>query len=192
MQTPFFDNYPPKESEHSAIYNTPNSTSLLALALDSCEPEVVWMIHDRGLATSQDINNAWTSVSAGNWKAVMKKKAASAGRVADDKKLDEIRQLLMVFGSFTPPPTPTVGAEGLQWESSIGLGPSPQNSSGGPGRLPPKQQKKGGKGPLAYEQPVSSPQTQANGASSPQPKTSMNGNVRGRGRGRGRGYGRYK
>jgi hypothetical protein len=190
IKTPFFENYPPKESEHAKIYSTSKSTPLLLLALDSHEPEVVWMILDRGLATSQDISNAWTLVSAGNWKATVRKKVASSGRKVDDEKLDEIRHLLMTFGGFTPPPTPKVGAEERNWDSSIGTEPLPQNGRVVPEPQPPKQQKKKEKVSSPPEQPTLNPQP--NGTSTPQPKASSHDSSRGRGRGRGRGRSRGK
>jgi hypothetical protein len=187
MKRPFFENYPPKESEYSAIYSAPKSTSVLHHALNSCEPEVVWMILDKGIANSQDINNAWAWVSAGNWKAMMRKKAAPE---VDDEKLDEIRQLLMTFGGFTPPPTPKVGAEERDWESSNAA--ILQNGSAVPTQPPPLQQKKKQKALLPHTQqsPSSSQPQRNNEASSPQPKVPINGSIRGRGRGRGHGRGR--
>jgi hypothetical protein len=184
MKNPFFENYPPKESEHSAIYSTPAFTSVLLLALDSQEPEVVWMILDQGIAKSQDISNAWTWVSAGNWKATVKKKA---GRKVDDEKLDEIRQLLMAFGGFTPPPTPKVGSEERDWEPSTNAGPVSRNGSAVP------QPKKKQKAPSPQEQQsTSNSQAQANGAPNPHSRASANSNGRGRGRERGRGRARGK
>ncbi|KIM87213.1 hypothetical protein PILCRDRAFT_86249 [Piloderma croceum F 1598] len=188
MNRPFFENYPPKESEHSAIYSTPKSTSVLLLALDSREPEVVWMILDQGIAKLQDISNAWTLVSAGNWKATMLKKKVDGD--IDGEKLDEIRQLLMTFGGFTPPPTPKVGSEDRDWDPSTNTGPLTQNGSA---QTPPSQLKTKQRSPLSPEQQsTSNTQPQFNGTSSPQTKTSANGNARGRGRGRGRARARGK
>jgi hypothetical protein len=184
MKRPFFENYPPKESEHSAIYSTPKSTSVLLLALDSHEPEVVWMILDQGIAMLQDIRNAWTLVSAGNWKAATKK---ADGNV-EGEKLDEIRQLLMTFGGFTPPPTPKVGSEDRDWDPSTNTGPLAQNGSA---QTSPSQKKKKPTSPSSPEQ-LTSNTPQLNGASNPQTKTSANGNPRGRGRGRGRARARGK
>lgn len=184
MKMPFFENYPPKESEHSAIYSTPKSTSVLYLALESQEPEVVWMILDQNIAKSQDISNAWTLVSTGNWKAAMKKKAD--GNI-DGEKLDEIRQLLMTFGGFTPPPTPKVGSEDRDWDPSTNTGSLAQNGSA---QTSPSQQKKKQSSLSSPEQQFTSDtQPQFNGA---QIKTSANGNARGRGRGRGRARARGK
>lgn len=76
------------------------------------------MILDNGIASSQDVNNAWTRVSSGKWKESMKKKLLPGGRKANEQNLDEIRNLLMVFGGFTPPPTPTVGSHDKQWSGS--------------------------------------------------------------------------
>lgn len=111
MRSPFFENYSPKQEEHSAIYVAPDSVSLLLLAIESGEPEVLWMIHEQGLTTTLDIERAWTLVSTPNWKAQALKRATPAGPKRDSQKLHEIRQLLMTFGGFTPPPTPKAEAE---------------------------------------------------------------------------------
>jgi hypothetical protein len=180
---PFFENYPPKESEHSGIYSMPKSTSVLRLAVESCEPEVVWMILNNGIATSRDIGNAWTWVSAGNWKTTMKK----AREKVDDEKLNEIRQLVMTFGGFTPPPTPNVGLEERDREASVNTTPVLQNNSVVPTQAPQPQQDRKQKPPSSHDrQPTSNFPPQRSGASSPQSKASANGKGRGRGRGRGK------
>ena len=153
----FFENYPPKEDEHSTIYSLPPSTSILTLALKSGDPETVWLVLENGLASSQDIDIAWMSVSSASWKAEMRN---SRGKTVDDWKLDEIRQLIMTFGGFTPPPTPKVEAQPRQWESR------PM------------------KGHKSTKSRASSIPTSVSGSSNLQSKAS-NGHGRGRGRGRG-------
>lgn len=182
IKEPFFENYPPKESEHSGIYSAPPSTSVLSLAIDSCEPEVVWMILDNGIPNSQDTSKAWTRVSSGNWKESMKKKSLPGGRKVDDQNLDEIRHLLMVFGGFTPPPTPTVGVHNKQWDSPT---VPPKSGSVVPETKSAQKQKP----PITSKQAPSNSLSQGSGV--PQPKSSSSGGggrgSRGRGRGRGRG-----
>jgi hypothetical protein len=182
IRNPFFENYPPKESEHSAIYCAPKATSVLLLAIDSCEPEVVWMILNNGIASSQDTSNAWSRVSSGNWKELMRK-SLPGGRKVDDQNLDEIRQLLMTFGGFTPPPTPTVGVHDKQWESAT---LPPRGGSSVPEMKSTQQKQK--KPLITSKQASSNPQPQASGA--PPPNSSSNGSGSRGGRGRGRGRGR--
>jgi hypothetical protein len=184
IRNSFFENYPPKESEYSAIYRAPKATSVLLLAIDSCEPEVVWMILNNGIASSQDTSNAWTRVSSGNWKESMKKKSLPGGRKVDDQNLDEIRQLLMTFGGFTPPPTPTVGVHDKQWESAT---VPPRGGSSVP-EMKSTQQKQKEKPFITSKQAHSNPQPQASGA--PPPNSSSNGSGSRGGRARGRGRGR--
>ena len=59
----FFQAYPPKESDSARIYRTPSSHNLLSLAIESNEPELVWMIFDKHLAPTQDINSAWAAAT---------------------------------------------------------------------------------------------------------------------------------
>lgn len=66
------------------------------------------MILDKGLASTQDIGKAWALVSTAEWKQSTMKVAFSANAEINEVKLDEIRQLMMAFGGFTPPPTPKV------------------------------------------------------------------------------------
>ena len=98
----FLESYDPKQEDHNAIYDLPPPASLLSIALDSAEPEVVWMILDRGLATTQDIGKAWTKITSLEGKQTLLKKMG-----ADGMKYTEIQNLLMSYGGFTPPPTPT-------------------------------------------------------------------------------------
>ncbi|KAF8843561.1 hypothetical protein BDN67DRAFT_135529 [Paxillus ammoniavirescens] len=97
----FFESYDPKEEDYSAIYSLSPSTSLLSVALESAEPEVVWMILENGLANTQDIGNAWTDVTSLEGKQALLRKMGDNG-----VKYTEIQNLLMSYGGFTPPPTP--------------------------------------------------------------------------------------
>lgn len=164
IKKPFFENYPPKEDEHSTIYSLPPPTSILTLALGSGDPETVWLVLENGLASSQDIDIAWTSVSSAGCGAEARKITSSSGKKVDDWKLDEIRQLMMTFGGFTPPPTPKVEAQPKQREDS--------------------RPTKGHKSTKSQASLV--PRALASGSSNSQPKASK-GRGRGRGCGRGRG-----
>ncbi|KAI9570462.1 hypothetical protein HD554DRAFT_2018480 [Boletus coccyginus] len=102
----FFESYDPKQEDHNAIYDISPPESLLSIALDSAEPEVVWMILDRGLATSRDIGNAWTEVTSQGGRQTLLEKVDN-----DSMKCTEIQNLLMSYGGFTPPPTPKVATQ---------------------------------------------------------------------------------
>ncbi|KAG9318842.1 hypothetical protein JVU11DRAFT_946 [Chiua virens] len=102
----FFESYDPKEEDHNAIYHLLPPRSLLSIALGSAEPEVMWMILDRGLTTGQDIGNAWTEVTS------LEGEHALLTKMGNDRtKYSEIQNLLMSYGGFTPPPTPKVATQ---------------------------------------------------------------------------------
>ncbi|KAJ7087831.1 hypothetical protein C8R44DRAFT_819930 [Mycena epipterygia] len=103
----FFEAYPPSDSH--AVYDAPKSKTLLSIALESREPELVWMILDNGLATEQDINLSWTWITSTKGRSEMKKsgKAGQKSKPNDEEKFEDIMKLLMRFGDFTPPPTPS-------------------------------------------------------------------------------------
>ncbi|TFK30138.1 DnaJ-domain-containing protein [Coprinopsis marcescibilis] len=90
-----FDEYPPDDAP--ATFDSPASKSSLMLAIQSGEPELVWMVLNNGLATSEQINEAWArATSNGNPEISMDR---------ESKEADIIR-LLMRYGGFTPPPAP--------------------------------------------------------------------------------------
>ncbi|KAJ7581156.1 hypothetical protein C8J56DRAFT_959247 [Mycena floridula] len=62
--TYFFDNYPPKDVDSQRVYETPSSKTLLSLAIESHEPEIVWMINDKALASVQDIDKSWNWITS--------------------------------------------------------------------------------------------------------------------------------
>ncbi|KAF9075149.1 hypothetical protein BDP27DRAFT_1286475 [Rhodocollybia butyracea] len=103
----FFDNYNPKDSDHSQIYTAPKSKNVLSFSLQSHEPQVVFMVLESGLATSRDINDAWSWINSPEGRKSMTQQYSKGvpGDVAE--KLSDIVQLLMCYGGFTPPPTPT-------------------------------------------------------------------------------------
>ncbi|THU87231.1 hypothetical protein K435DRAFT_681960 [Dendrothele bispora CBS 962.96] len=168
----FFENHPLKEEESAAIYACPESGSLLMLSLQSHEPEVVWMILDKKLASSVEIREAWSWITSENGKKAMKTYSNRAsGKVAE--KLNDIVQLLISFGGFTPPPTqsddqarqkPSKPLSGAEKDNEAASSTQSQiNSPDGP--------------------PISPPQ----GRRAHRGKGRSRGQGRGRGRGRGRG-----
>lgn len=94
-----FENYPPKEQEHKGIYDTHGGINLLSLTIESGEPELVWMILDNGLFTSQDMRSGWSLAS----QAVDAQKGT---KDANKGKASDILKLLERYGDFSPPPTP--------------------------------------------------------------------------------------
>ncbi|KAJ7510077.1 hypothetical protein B0H11DRAFT_1174946 [Mycena galericulata] len=104
----FFESYPPKDSDSNGVYNPPESKTLLSIALESHEPELVWMILDKGLATEQDINVSWTWITSAEGRSAMKKGPPGGQKLKQkEEKFADIMKLLMRFGGFTPPPTPS-------------------------------------------------------------------------------------
>lgn len=161
----FLETHPPNE-DTKAIYSTASSQTLLSLTLDSYEPELVWMILDKGLATTHDINDAWVRVTSGG--ASVSRPCRSA---KDKEHVGDITKLLMRFGGFTPPPTPPSKPTPACESTTTDFKHRPTihcNSS-------PEQ-------PSPAEAPTCS-------VSSPQ---SGRGRGRGRGYGRGRGHGRSR
>lgn len=121
------------------------------------------MIHEQGLTNAQDIQGAWSLVSSSNWEQLAANKAAPSGAKRDLHKLDEIRQLLMTFGGFTPPLTPRVEAK---------------NASAGYNKQVSTSLHQASPNPAA---------TSTVNEQHPNPNGSHRGKGRGRGRGRGRG-----
>ena len=170
----FFESYDPKQEDHNTIYDPEAPMSLLSIALASAEPEVVWMILDKGLATAEDISHAWTTVTSLEGKRALLKKIGN-----NSLKYTEIQNLLMTYGGFTPPLTPKVPTQ----ESS------------------PKSPHNRGKRAHHFKTPREHT-TQVQGSPDERmqhgvadsswrlPENGERGKTRGRGRGRGRGHGR--
>lgn len=94
----FFEIYPPGD-DTMLIYDPPQSITLLALALGSGEPELVWMILDKGLATTEHIEDAW------NWALTRTESLTITASSIDLEKFEDIKQLLMRFGGYTLSPS---------------------------------------------------------------------------------------
>ncbi|KAF8136766.1 DnaJ-domain-containing protein [Boletus edulis] len=179
----FFDSYDPKQEDHNAIYDLSPPKSLLSIALDSAEPEVVWMILDRGLATTQDIGNAWKEVTSLEGRQALLKKMGN-----DSIKYAEVQNLLMSYGGFTPPPTPLT--EKVQ---SLSGARGPRGSFHPRGRGGHRPQTNTHRPAQAHGLSDEASVPTQNGTADPTcrpPENGERGKARGRGRGRGRGQGR--
>jgi hypothetical protein len=183
----FFESYAPGETESKPIYNLPESRSLLSLALDSHEPEVVWMILDKNLASTHDVANAWARVSSGGGGGKdQPMKASQKIKVKNAEKAGDIRKLLMTFGGFTPPSTPDVAQVKYHLSRS-------SNEQSGPDRdrqqFMEQNQKHRSRPPRAPLEQLSSQSPRSNGVLDQQKAFQNRGRGHGRGRGRGRGRG---
>ncbi|KAK0441916.1 DnaJ-domain-containing protein [Armillaria borealis] len=120
--TYFFDAFPPKDDDSEPIYTPPEYTNLLTLALDSRDPELVWMILDKSLASSDDISKAWSWATSTEGYSIMLKPNSVSEPLNDNVRLErynEIIKFLMRFGGFTPPSTASMSEqeEGDNWHS---------------------------------------------------------------------------
>ncbi|GLB34821.1 putative ATP-dependent protein binding [Lyophyllum shimeji] len=79
------------------LYDPPPSTTLLSLAMDSGEPELVWMILDKGLASKQEMAAGWDRVTTSGMNVAPKLSPK------EREKMDDISQLLVRYGGFAPP-----------------------------------------------------------------------------------------
>ena len=187
----FFESYDPKQEDHNDIYDLSHPVSLLSIALDSAEPEVVWMILDRGLATSQDIGIAWTEVTSLQGRQVLLEKMGN-----DSGKYTEVQNLLMSYGGFTPPPTPkvTTPENSPVTNKAQPSGGSPVSRGFHPrGRGTHRPRANTYRTAQAQHSPDETPAPTQNGTADPTwrpPENRERDKARGRGRGRGRGYSR--
>ncbi|KAJ3814935.1 hypothetical protein F5876DRAFT_26934, partial [Lentinula aff. lateritia] len=102
-----FEHYPPQDPDHNQIYVPPPSRSVLSLALQSHEPEVVFMVLQpkNKLSNSRDVNDAWSWINSPEGLTAMTRYSkAISGDIVD--KFNDICTLLGQFGGFTPPATP--------------------------------------------------------------------------------------
>ncbi|KIK57672.1 hypothetical protein GYMLUDRAFT_45835 [Collybiopsis luxurians FD-317 M1] len=157
--THFFDSYSPKDPDHSQVYAF-SRTNVLSLALQSHEPQVVWMVLQNGLATSREINHAWSWITSTEGQKSMNQ--YSKGVSGDvEGKLNDILKLLMRYGELTPPPTPISNRKNDSTQDSVS---GSQSQSQSPSPSPPSQQ--------------------------PHQRQAYRGRGRGRGKAKGRGRGR--
>lgn len=87
----FLETYPPKDADSKLIYDYSECSNLISLALESHEPEIVWIVLDRKLATPQEISQVLT------W-ATSEKGARISASVEDKDKAEDIFKLLKQYG----------------------------------------------------------------------------------------------
>jgi hypothetical protein len=87
----FLETYPPKDAGSKLIYDYSECSNLISLALESHEPEIIWIVLDRKLATPQEISQVLT------W-ATSKKGTRLSASVEDKDKAEDIFKLLKQYG----------------------------------------------------------------------------------------------
>lgn len=154
----FIETYPPEDC--SAVYQCSGNDhdNLLSLALQSRKPELVWIVLDKKLATSNDLSEAWTWASSEVGQAVLRGSATAN----DLESVDAISQLLKKYGGFFMAKGTKAEGEAADW----GL---PKAADADHAEPAPEQ-------PRSVQPTISNTQKQAN----------VYGRGRGRGRGRGK------
>lgn len=93
----FFEEHAHNE-DTANIYTPPRPTTLLSLAIDSREPELVWMILDKGLASKLEMTASWDRVTSS------RENFAPKLSPKEKETIDDITRLFVHYGGFTPPP----------------------------------------------------------------------------------------
>ncbi|KAL0565866.1 hypothetical protein V5O48_016154 [Marasmius crinis-equi] len=163
----FLENHPPGDDSRE-VYRSPLSSSLsnLRLAIESGDPQVVKLVLEQGLASSQVLNEVWTWMTSKGVETLP----------------DEIAKIIMQHGGFTPPPTPVTNRNG----DGSSAGNKKRGRGRGRGHNRQRDESRGSRSPDAGSERRGSPIPQG----PPPQSASDRGNGRGRGRGRGRGQGR--
>ncbi len=175
------------------IYRQLLSKSLLGLALESREPEAVWMILNSKLFSRDDMNDSWKYVTS---KAGRDEILKTPGLKQPDEKLAELTNLLKTFGGFTE----TASEKGSAASGSV---PSADASERSPteaqaprppqySRPPRGQQRPNRVRPTESTPDARPPPAFSQDAVSSEQSQTANGRGRGRGRARGRGRGFYR
>lgn len=95
----FLSEYPPHDSDSSAIYKSSGCPDLLSLALESREPELVWIILDNKLASRQELSKAWNWASTDSGIKTLQGQASAK----ELEKAADIQKLLNQYGGFSSP-----------------------------------------------------------------------------------------
>lgn len=131
----FFDNHPPSDSDNRRIYDSPPTQSLLDIALNSKDPETIWMILNNHLASKEDMQSAWNYLHSTKGKRVFFGSKASS--------LEEVINLLSTFGEFdSSTPSPSESSETFQDNTNHSNG-NDRGSSSSPAQSSPSAHKKG-------------------------------------------------
>lgn len=190
-----FELYPPDDDEYAAIYRSPETGSNFQLALESKEPEMVWLVFDKHLYTEEEMDQAWGVVNS----------KAFRSNISATRKYNEIVNLFKTLGksSQSRRPRPTVTVEGGRSHTASPLSaaseyaqtpPSTFPSANSPRPFRGQHDRRGSYRPHNDQHRPSSPAVEpgsAQAGSSPQDgQKQQSSNYRGRGRGRGRGQSR--
>ncbi|KAI0637017.1 hypothetical protein C8Q77DRAFT_1095585 [Trametes polyzona] len=211
-----FESYPPGDEDYEAVYRRPENKSNISLALDTREPELVWMVLDKRLHTKEEMDKAWDTMN----KPTFKSSVSPLG------KFDELVNLFVTYGKYepsivqapldeptpSPPPQakgkranrphPTVTVENVRTQSASPISEQPQTPSsasptgtrpsrgrGNRGRpyQPRPQQKSYPPSPNVEQSANPLPMNESPQGDRPRGRGRGRGQYRGRGRGRGRG-----
>ncbi|KIY72080.1 DnaJ-domain-containing protein [Cylindrobasidium torrendii FP15055 ss-10] len=100
----FLDNFDPKDEDGVGVFEVPDKSSILRLALLSHEPEVVYMVLNSSLADSSELNACWTWITSSDGQAQVNKRAG-ADTGLHREKFEDMLKLLRRFGGFSPAAT---------------------------------------------------------------------------------------
>jgi len=221
----FLETFKPHIEESLPVIAPPEGTTLLLLALESNDSKVVTTTLEWHLATLEEIQGAWEFVWGEARDRIPDGKfyggEAHKGRKWDPQDWKKVKDVLMKFGRFTPPPTPRTQVQHL-----TSLNPTYiEKPSQPPLEQRPNDKYKNKKHPKRLRPHLQTPQLPTDDIKSPptpispavqvlearvtpsptsiqssqpddQRRQSLNGEARGRrnwrGRGRGRGRGSYQ
>lgn len=94
--------YPPKDTDHAAIYSPPEGQNILAYVLQSLSPQLVDLVLSNHLASTQDIKEAWEWAVSEGFMTDIRKDGTS---VIENGNFQDMLALLMRYGGFTFPST---------------------------------------------------------------------------------------
>ena len=94
-----FEACPPSDAE--GVYKQSRGPSLLSLAVHSKEPELVWVVLENKLATSDEIKQEWQMVTSAE-------STSKTMTPAEAEKHSDIISLLNTYGGLSPSATPSI------------------------------------------------------------------------------------
>ncbi|KAI0362046.1 hypothetical protein OH77DRAFT_1584536 [Trametes cingulata] len=85
----FFETYAPEDGDYAAVYRAPAGRSNVRIALETREPEMVWMVLEKRLCTEEEMDDAWAELTGAGF--------------ARDAKWDEFVNLFTTYGDYERP-----------------------------------------------------------------------------------------
>ena len=111
----FLETFKPHIEESLPVIVPPQGTTLVLLALESNDPKVVTTTLEWRLATLEEIQQAWEFVWGEARDNIPDSKLYGGEvrkrRMWDAQNWKKVKDVLMKFGRFTPPPSPTTQVE---------------------------------------------------------------------------------